>query len=235
LIPGAVVPATDAPATEEAPAAEPGAEPVVEGEADLIGAVGSDPAESVQDQGGEPGGESEWVFEGTPEDGYTELEQVEGVTYAPEAVQHFTEFISNLNGGKGLSQTDLQSIFAYESERMLEAGTLQQTQLAQLNEGWASEIRNDPKLGGENLKASNRIVLMVFSGEKALPHAPEALAEMRKLGIQRNPHLFRLFHTVGEMIAEDGDFTVDGEAGEGGATTPNLKKTYPSMKDMIIS
>ncbi len=189
--------------------------------------------EGVQD-GGEPGGE--WAFEGAPEGGYTELEQTNGVNYAPEAVQHFSEFVSGLNGGKGLSQTDLQAIFSYESDRMKEAGDLQQSQLATLYKGWNDDIRNDPVLGGENLPASNRLVLYALSEGGPLGKVGvELLAEMRSLGIQGNNKLFRALHALGKMTAEDGTFTADGSSGAGGATTPDLARTYPSMKHLIQS
>jgi hypothetical protein len=80
---------------------------------------------------------------------------------------------------------------------------------------WASEVKADPELGGDKLKAT---IADVAKAKAWLPPGLSSLLE--RLGLGNNPDVIRAFAKVGRAVKDD---TIAGTGGSPGGTKPKAK------------
>jgi hypothetical protein len=173
-----------------------------DGDAGADGGEGADPSKSAE--------EAELEF--SPEGGYTEFGRAEGVEYTQDDLGEAGDVFAGLNGGKGLSQTDAQTVIDFASRRVTRDAAAMSEAKANMESSWKKEVAADPTIGGDNFGASKATVrAAVQPSVKAedgtvsggVPGANELLAEARKVGLSNWPPLFRFLHGLGQGMSED--------------------------------
>jgi hypothetical protein len=127
--------------------------------------------------------------------GYTEFTLPEGVTLDPDSLRPATELFAE----SGLSQQQAQKFIDLAMARESAAAQRGVQAFVDLQNRWVSEIKADPDIGGERLKAS------LASASRAIDRLNVAgLREALDFtGAGNHPAIVRAFVRLGQMISED--------------------------------
>jgi hypothetical protein len=173
-------PTSDAQATEVTPA---NPEPAL-----LSDRGPADPPE--ESGGGTPRSE-----EATARPGYTDFKLPEGVTFDPDSLRPAAELFAE----SGLSQEQAQKFIDLAMARESAAAQRGVQAFVDLQNRWVSEIKADPDIGGDRLKAS------LASAARAIDRLNVAgLREALDFtGAGNHPAIVRAFVRLGQLISED--------------------------------
>lgn len=150
-----------------------------------------------------------------------DIEIPEGFTYDTEAGD---AFLAIVNDG-GLSRKEmaqkLAGLHAAQMGRVAEAlaaAEAEQTkafeaEMAREREEWMRQCKSDPEFGGREWDAAQAVI---DRGARQLA-TPEAVALLRRYGLETHPELVRMFWRAGKLAGEDES---GGHGAGGGAVDP---------------
>lgn len=119
----------------------------------------------------------------------------EGMEIDAEVLGEFTAFAKELN----LPQDKAQKIVDFQAK--LAAKQADEYQAAALKQGqeWASQVKNDPELGGANYDKSVASAVKVIQA-----FGDDGLRDLlNNTGLGNNPALFKFCHRVSQAMSED--------------------------------
>lgn len=153
--------------------------------------------------GAEPGGASPPVQRHEPlavepeaiQPGYGEFKLPEGVTLDPESLKPATELFTE----SGLNQEQAQKFIDLAMAREQAAAHRGVQAFVDLQNQWVSEIKADPDIGGDRLKAS------LASAARAIDRldVPGLREALNFTGAGNHPAVVKAFVRLGQMISED--------------------------------
>ena len=149
------------------------------------------PADPSHESGpGAPGSEGE-----TARPTYGEFKLPEGVTADAESLKPATELFAET----GLSQDQAQKFIDLAMARETAAAHKSVQAFVDLQNQWVSEIKADPDIGGDRLKAS------LSSANRAIDRldVPGLREALNFTGAGNHPAIVKAFVRLGQMIAED--------------------------------
>src|SRR5436190_2105720 len=152
--------------------------------------LGNEPAlESQQDQQQQP------VAEEPARPGYGEFKLPEGVTLDPESLRPAAELFAE----SGLGQEQAQKFIDLAVAREQAAAHRGVQAFVDLQNQWVSEIKADPDIGGDRLKAS------LASAARAIDRldVPGLREALNFTGAGNHPAVVKAFVRLGQMISED--------------------------------
>lgn len=161
-------------------------------------------------------GEQQAKAEGAPEK-YEDFKAPEGVTLDAEVLGEFTEYAREL----GLNQEKAQKAVDMAAKLMQKAQNAHvEAYKAQQGE-WVKSLQTDPEIGGakflETQAAANK-ALDTFGDAELVDY-------LKATGLSNFPPLFKAFHKIGKLLAEDKFVT-------GGAATQQqadpARRMYPN-------
>lgn len=132
--------------------------------------------------------------QGAPE-AYASFKLPEGMELDSEVLGEFTAFAKELN----LSQDKAQKIVDFQAK--LAAKQADEYQAAALKQGqeWASQVKNDPELGGDNYEKSVASAVKVIQS-----FGDDGLRDLlNNTGLGNHPALFKFCHRVSQAMSED--------------------------------
>jgi hypothetical protein len=150
--------------------------------------------------GAEPTAESQQqqqpiVEEAPPRPSYGEFKLPEGVNFDAESLRPATELFAET----GLSQDQAQKFIDLAMARETAAAHRSVQAFVDLQNQWVSEIKADPDIGGDRLKAS------LASANRAIDRldVPGLREALNFTGAGNHPAIVKAFVRLGQMIAED--------------------------------
>ncbi|HEY2870801.1 MAG TPA: hypothetical protein VGJ56_02720 [Reyranella sp.] len=156
------------------------------------------PEESVL--GAEPAADSQQREQPIVEDeparpNYGEFELPEGVTADADSLKPATELFAEI----GLNQDQAQKFIDLAMARETAAAHKSVQAFVDLQNQWVSEIKADPDIGGDRLKAS------LSSANRAIDRldVPGLREALNFTGAGNHPAIVKAFVRLGQMIAED--------------------------------
>lgn len=152
--------------------------------------LGAEPATAVEQQHEQP------IVEDVPaRPTYGEFKLPEGVTADAESLKPATELFAET----GLSQDQAQKFIDLAMARETAAAHKSVQAFVDLQNQWVSEIKADPDIGGERLKAS------LASANRAIDRldVPGLREALNFTGAGNHPAVVKAFVRLGQMIAED--------------------------------
>lgn len=117
---------------------------------------------------------------------------------------------SQLAKGANLPQDKAQALVELGAKMAKGFESAAQQSLADLKTQFATDLANDPKLGGEQLDANLAIAQRAINTYGS----DELKSMLTESGLIKHPELVRFFHAVGQTVSEDTN--VDGTASQGG-------------------
>jgi hypothetical protein len=126
---------------------------------------------------------------------YGEFKLPEGVTVDAESLKPATELFAET----GLSQDQAQKFIDLAMARETAAAHKSVQAFVDLQNQWVSEIKADPDIGGDRLKAS------LASANRAIDrlNVPGLREALNFTGAGNHPAIVKAFVRLGQMIAED--------------------------------
>lgn len=146
--------------------------------------------------------------------GDIEIKLPEGVKASDAEIEQVKAFAKDL----GLNGDQASKALAYDLKRQkaaadaLVGATVKAEQ--ERNAKWLEEIKTDPKIGGEHLKATT------MAAKRGIQWANEKLGNeslldaLDEAGLGNHPALVRLFKFIGDEVAEDNSATTGGGPGD---------------------
>jgi hypothetical protein len=133
--------------------------------------------------------------EETARPGYGEFKLPEGVTADPDSLKPATELFAET----GLSQEQAQKFIDLALARETAAAHRGVQAFVDLQNQWVSEIKADPDIGGDRLKAS------LASAGRAIDrlNIPGLREALNFTGAGNHPAVVKAFVRLGQMISED--------------------------------
>ena len=143
----------------------------------------------------ESGSWSSTVRRGRRAPGYGDFKLPEGVTVDPESLKPATELFAET----GLSQEQAQKFIDLAMARESAAAHRGVQAFVDLQNQWVSEIKADPDIGGDRLKAS------LASAGRAIDrlNVPGLREALNFTGAGNHPAVVKAFVRLGQMISED--------------------------------
>ena len=143
----------------------------------------------------ENGVEAPRSAEETARPGYGEFKLPEGVTADPDSLKPATELFAET----GLSQEQAQKFIDLAMARECAAAHRGVQAFVDLQNQWVSEIKADPDIGGDRLKAS------LSSAARAIDrlNVPGLREALNFTGAGNHPAVVKAFVRLGQMISED--------------------------------
>ncbi|MGE5151052.1 MAG: hypothetical protein ACM3II_13095 [Rhodospirillaceae bacterium] len=152
--------------------------------------LGAEPAADTEQQRQQP-----IVEDATARPTYGEFKLPEGVTADTESLKPATELFAET----GLSQDQAQKFIDLAMARETAAAHKSVQAFVDLQNQWVSEIKADPDIGGDRLKAS------LASANRAIDRldVPGLREALNFTGAGNHPAIVKAFVRLGQMIAED--------------------------------
>lgn len=152
--------------------------------------LGAEPAADTEQQHQQP-----IVEDATARPTYGEFKLPEGVTADTESLKPATELFAET----GLSQDQAQKFIDLAMARETAAAHKSVQAFVDLQNQWVSEIKADPDIGGDRLKAS------LASANRAIDRldVPGLREALNFTGAGNHPAIVKAFVRLGQMIAED--------------------------------
>lgn len=156
----------------------------------VLGAEPATEAQHEQQQQQQPLAE-----EAAARPGYGEFKLPEGVTADPDSLKPATELFAET----GLSQEQAQKFIDLAMARETAAAHRGVQAFVDLQNQWVSEIKADPDIGGDRLKAS------LASAGRAIDrlNVPGLREALNFTGAGNHPAVVKAFVRLGQMISED--------------------------------
>lgn len=147
-----------------------------------------------QQQGQKTEGEGDQAQKPVVPEAYTFAELPEGYELSAEQLAEVTPLLKELN----LTQEQANKLVAFDAQRELAAEQAGLQQRQGLVTGWEKSLRDDADFGGANFDAN------VGVAQKALAQfgTPELSTMLKESGLGSHPEVVRLFHRIGQQLAE---------------------------------
>lgn len=188
-------PAGDKPAGSDAPASQEGDKPT--------GTEGDKPQSDKPAEGDKPA-DKEQKPDGAPEK--YEFKAAEGQELDQIALKEFEPIARELN----LTNEQAQKLVDVYSSKIRPQMQQQQVEKwTQQTEQWASDVKADKEIGGDNMTAN------VGLAQKAFDQfgSPELKEYLNTTGLGNHPEIIRAFMKVGKAMSED-DMVITGNNGQ---------------------
>lgn len=172
-----------------------------------------------------------------PAEKFEDFKAPDGVVLDKAAVERFLPVAKQL----GISKTAAQALVEHYAKEVQAAGEGQAANWKATREGWLTEAKTDPVIGGakfdENLAtAKNGLIAFMGvtdakTGQRVMD--PKLVDALNATSAGDHPVFIRLFHALGQAVKDD-KFVAGNGIGQVGGEKAALDAIYPSMKDLPI-
>ncbi|MBQ7263552.1 MAG: hypothetical protein IJR14_07505 [Synergistaceae bacterium] len=161
----------------------------------------------------------------------SDIEIPEGFTYDAEAGDAFLAIVNDAGLGRKEMAQKLAGLHAAQMGRVAEAlaaaeaeqSKAFEAEMAREREEWMRQCQADPEFGGSRWDAAQAVI---DRGARQLA-TPEAVALLRRYGLETHPELVRMFWRAGKLAGEDES---GGHGAGGGAVDPAVAIFGDSLK-----
>lgn len=152
------------------------------------------PGDPAKPEDGKPKDTAADKAQGAPE-AYADFTLPEGMELDTAILGEFKDFAKELN----LPQDKAQKIVDFQTKLAAKQAEEYQAAVTKQGEAWATAVKNDPELGGENYDKSVASAVKVIQA-----FGDDGLRDLlNNSGLGNHPALFKFCHRVSQAISED--------------------------------